>query len=444
MLKTLLRIANVIFVMLFLFTLAACNNSDPTGPSNSGINPFSNGGTERNMIVVISDIHMGADLAYTACKNNRGHLVKLLQQIKAAPNVKELVIAGDLIDEWWVPCDVNTYQGSNQSNFVQRIASTNSEIFNTIKQIIQENKITVTFLPGNHDMGISAANVELILPGINQAHDAQGLGTYNPPSMPVLAIEHSHRYNFITAPDPISNVDSVPGSFYPTAYFSTRIATTHTVQNCTIPGDTLPVITPNAGGNQSQTLAYYYWQSCVATINSVPITNRFSDKIIVTNINGFTKTYSVNDLVPFQLIPGGFIDMNLFRGVQDNWEARQTMNNVAIHTPIAQALANQFNFNTLDSQANTQYFANPNSTKRIVVFGHTHVAKIIPHMNNGVKSIYANSGTWLDNNPGAGSTTMNFVVITPQSAEASSQTYVKLYNFMNEVVTKMDENSLRF
>ena len=136
--------------------------------------------------------------------------------------------------------------------------------------------------------------------------------------------------------------------------------------------------------------------------------------------------------------------MNLFRGVQDNWEARQTMNNVAIHTPIAQALANQFNFNTLDSQANTQYFANPNSTKRIVVFGHTHVAKIIPHMNNGVKSIYANSGTWLDNNPGAGSTTMNFVVITPQSAEASSQTYVKLYNFMNEVVTKMDENSLRF
>ncbi|MCX6161742.1 MAG: metallophosphoesterase [Ignavibacteriae bacterium] len=439
--KALFRISEVIFVLLFLLTLNACNKSDPIGSSEPVINPFSNGGTERNMIVVLSDMHLGADLTYSQCVNNRGSLAKLLQQIKAAPNVKELVIAGDLIDEWWVPCDVNTYQGSNQSNLVQRIAAANSEVFTVINQIIQENKIIVTFLPGNHDMGITAANVNLILPGINQVHDAQGVGTYNPASMPVLAIEHGNRYNFITAPDPISNIDSVPGSFYPTAYFSTRIATTHAIQNCTIPGDTLPVITPNTGGNQSQTLAYYYWQTWVETIEVIPITNRFSDKIIVTNINGFTKTYSVNDLVPFQLIPGGFIDMNLFRGVQDNWEARQTMNLVAVHTPIAQALANQFNFNTIDSQAHTQYFSNPNSIKRIVVFGHTHIAKIIPFTYNGVKSIYANSGTWLDNNPGS---TMNFVVITPQSAEASSKTLVKLYNFMNEVVTKMDENSLRY
>ncbi len=441
MLNSLLRITNVIFVLFFLFTLTACNNSDPIGTTGSGINPFSNGGTERNMIVVMSDIHLGAELSYSQCVNNRGPLAKLLQQIKAAPNVKELVIAGDLIDEWWVPDSVNTYQGKDQSDFVQRLATTNSEVFTVIRQIIQENKITVTFLPGNHDMGVTAANVDLILPGINQSHDAQGLGTYNPSSMPVLAIEHSHRYNFITAPDPVSNTDSVPGSFYPTAYFSTRIATTHAVQNCNIPGDTLPVIIPNGGGNQSQTLAYYYWQGWVDIIKSAPITNRFSDKIIVTNINGFTKTYSVNDLVPFQLIPGGFIDMNLFRGVQDNWETRQTMNNVAVHTPIAQALANQFNFNNLDSMAHIQYFSNQNSTKRIVVFGHTHIAKIIPYTFNGIKSIYANSGTWLDNNPGS---TMNFVVITPQSAEPTSQTFVKLYNFMNEVVTKMDENSLRF
>ncbi|MFZ4592099.1 MAG: metallophosphoesterase [Ignavibacteria bacterium] len=442
MLKTLLRIANVIFVMLFLFTLAACNNSDPTGPSNSGINPFSNGGTERNMIVIISDIHMGADLAYTACKNNRGHLVKLLQQIKAAPNVKELVIAGDLIDEWWVPCDVNTYQGSNQSNFVQRVAATNSEVFAALNQIIQENKIIVTYVQGNHDMGVTAANVNLILPGIHQARDAEGLGTYTPTSMPVLAIEHSNRYSFIAAPDPISNSDSVPGSFYPTAYFANRIQTTHLMQKCIVAGDTLAEITPNTVVSESQTLAFYYWEGWkVGLMQQFPIRNKFDEKIIVTNINGFTKTYSVNDLVPYQLIPGGFIDMNLFKGVFDNWEERQTINNVAVHIPVARAFANQVNSDSIDVQANIQYFSNPNSTIRIVVFGHTHIAKIIPYTNNGIKSIYANSGTWVDNNPG---TTMNFVVITPQSAEASSQTYVKLYNFMNEVVTKMDENSLRF
>ena len=41
-------------------------------------------------------------------------------------------------------------------------------------------------------------------------------------------------------------------------------------------------------------------------------------------------------------------------------------------------------------------------------------------------------------------TTMNFVVITPQKIDASSQTLVKLYNFENEVVTKMAEDSIRY
>jgi UDP-2,3-diacylglucosamine pyrophosphatase LpxH len=442
--KTLVRITNVIFVLLFLCTLTAFNKSNPIGTSDPGINPFSNGGNERNMIVVISDMHMGADIAYTQCKNNRGPLVKLLQQMKAAPNVKEIVIAGDLIDEWWVPDSVNTYQGKDQSDFVQRIAATNSEVFAVINQIIQENKIIVTYLPGNHDMAITAANVDLILPGINQTHDAQGLGTYIPASMPTLAIEHSNRYNFITAPDPISNRDIVPGSILPTGYFLTRISTTHMIQNCTVAGDTLAVVTPNTTGNESQNLAFEYWESWAWLMNAIPITNKFSEKIIVTNINGFTKTYSLNDLTPFQLTPGGFIDMKLFKGVQDNWEERQTANNVAVHIPVARAFANQVNSDSIDVQANTQYFRNPNSNIRIVVFGHTHKAKIIPFTNNGIKSIYANSGTWIDNNPGVGSTTMNFVVITPQSAVASSQTLVKLYNFEHEVVTKMDENSLRF
>jgi hypothetical protein len=39
---------------------------------------------------------------------------------------------------------------------------------------------------------------------------------------------------------------------------------------------------------------------------------------------------------------------------------------------------------------------------------------------------------------------MNFVVITPQSNDASSYTYVKLYNYEGEVVNKMAEDSLRY
>jgi len=86
---------------------------------------------------------------------------------------------------------------------------------------------------------------------------------------------------------------------------------------------------------------------------------------------------------------------------------------------------------------------NPTSDKRVVVFGHTHEPKIVASENSvNKKCVYVNSGTWIDHNPGK--TTMNFVVITPQSADVSSQTLVKLYNFENEIVTKMSENSLRY
>ena len=148
--KIIIRLLSLLMLMSFLSIFTSCKKSSDS-PVVSGINPFSNGGSERNMIVVMSDMHMGADLAYSECKNNLGPLVKLLQQIRTAPNVMELVIAGDLIDEWFVPANVNTYLGKEQSDFVQRLAATNSEVFAALNQIIQEKKILVTYVPGNHD-----------------------------------------------------------------------------------------------------------------------------------------------------------------------------------------------------------------------------------------------------------------------------------------------------
>ncbi len=52
--------------------------------------------------------------------------------------------------------------------------------------------------------------------------------------------------------------------------------------------------------------------------------------------------------------------------------------------------------------------------------------------------------TWIDHNKVGAATTMNFVVITPQNTDDSSQTMVKLYNYEGEVVTKMAEDSLRY
>ncbi len=442
--KSLLGISNTIFVLFILFTLNACNNSDPTSPSAPVINPFSNGGTERNMIVILSDMHLGADLTYAECKNNLPHLEKLIKQIKASPNVKELVIGGDLVDEWFVPAPVNTYQGQGQSGFVTRLAAANSGVFAALNSVIQEGLILVTYVPGNHDIAITAASIQTILPGVNQARDnVLGLGTYSPVGLPKIAIEHGHRYNFFCAPDPISNQTIAPGTIMPPGYFFTRIGALAQQQGNLPPGDTTPVITPNTSGGTSQDLLYRYWKDWYMTLNMFPISNRFDEDLIVTNMNGFTGTFKVNDLVPYQLTPGGFINVNLYNGAQDNWEPRQTQNNVPVHidAPIAIDSVNSDTYT--DYQSSMQYFMNPGSNKRLVVFGHTHVPLISVYQNTAnEKCVYANSGTWIDNNPNL--TSMHFVVITPQGTAVTSETLVKLYNFENEVVTKMNENSLRF
>ena len=439
-----LRLVSAFFVILFLGLFASCKKADTSDPAIPGINPFSNGGNERNMIVVISDLHFGADSTYAECNDNLGPLEKLLNQIKAAPNVKELVIAGDLVDEWFVPATTDTYQGKDQADFVERLATANQGVFDVFNSIIQEGKIFVTYVPGNHDLAITAANIERILPGVNQARDnVLGLGTYSPVDCPEIAIEHGHRFDFFCAPDPFSNQDIAPGTILPPGYFYTRIAALCVFQQNPPPGDTLPVVTPNISGNESQNLLFKYWTTWAASVKTFPITYRFDEKIIVTNMNGFTGNYSVDDLVPYQSTPGGFIDVYLYHGIQEHWEARQIYNKVAVHSTTAQAIDSVISSTNIDRQANLQYFLNPASDKRIVIFGHTHQPRIDEGISyDGKKCIYANSGTWIDVNPKQ--TTMNFVVITPQNLDASSQTLVKLYNFEKEVVTLMANSSTRY
>ena len=349
-----IRFFNALCIILVLGLITSCKETDK---DDNNIDPFNNGSNQRNMIVVISDLHLGPDLAYTECKNNLKALEKLLYKIKNSANVKELVIAGDMLDEWFVPANIDTYNGQSQANYVQRIATTNKGVIDAFNAIIQEGKILVTYVPGNHDLTITAENISLILPGINQARDTSlGLGTYVPDDLPILAIEHGHRYNFFCAPDPISNQTIAPGSITPPGYFFTRIAALHVAQECTIAGDTIPELSLNTTGGESQTLLYAYWKLWQWAINALPIENKFDEELIVTNINGFSGNFSVNDLIPFQLTNGGEIDVNLYKGVQDSWNQRQALNNVPVNIPTLQAIKNSASSTESDNQAKTQYF----------------------------------------------------------------------------------------
>ena len=439
--KTKVRIVSVSVMILLTSVFSSCQKIDAPHQTDA----FNNGTSERNMIVVISDMHLGADLAYAECKNNLPSLEKLLMKIKASANVKELVIAGDMLDEWFVPAPVDTYQGKDQADFVQRIATANKGVFDLFNSIIQEQIIKVTYVPGNHDLTVAEASVELILPGINQARDPElGLGAYSPVGYPEIVIEHGHRYNFFCAPDPFSNQEIAPGTILPPGYFFTRIATLHVVQGLPKTGvDIVPVVTQNSSGDESQEMLFEYWKLWSWTLNRFAINNKFDEEIIVTNLDGFNGSFTVNDVLPYQTTPGGLIDVDLYRGIQDNWSQRQAHNRVAVNIPVKQAIAGAATAGELDSQARTQYLLNPNSNARVVIFGHTHVPKLETLDNHlGQKSIYVNTGAWIDHNS-LSSTKMEFVVITPQNDEQSSQTLVKLYSFDNEIDTELSMDFLK-
>ena len=161
----------------------------------------------------------------------------------------------------------------------------------------------------------------------------------------------------------------------------------------------------------------------------------------MTHVNGFTRNYSVDDILPYQTTPGGTILAKLYNDMPAQWAERCVRNNVPV--PVAADFALKM-LTTVDTMAYIQYFNNPASNVRIVVFGHTHFAMLRTYLNqSGQKAIYANSGTWIDKIIPSATTHMNFIVIMPQGADATSQTSVTVYNFQGEVFNKMQVELLR-
>jgi hypothetical protein len=69
-------------------------------------------------------------------------------------------------------------------------------------------------------------------------------------------------------------------------------------------------------------------------------------------------------------------------------------NQVAIPISAGDAFKYAASATETDTMAVIQYFSNPSSNKRIVIFGHSHGAKIKTYKNYcEQKVIYANSGT---------------------------------------------------
>src|SRR5574344_1915955 len=276
---------NFLLLVALTFTLASCN-SDDKELSNNPIDSISeSSNNERDKIVVISDLHLGNDLAYSENVKHLARLEEFLNDVRSSATVKELVIGGDMFDDWYIPTRTDTYGGGSQADFIRKTVTANQGVFDAFNGIIKDGKIKLTYIPGNHDMGFLPENVNIALPGVNQARDKgdkYGVGTYYPEDYPQIAIEHGHRYDFFCAITPGANESEAPGAFLPPGYFFARIAANSFTNPTTKEAATkVPDVKLNHPGDSEQKSKHIYyklWKNVIE--NLIYVKDSFSEPII--------------------------------------------------------------------------------------------------------------------------------------------------------------------
>jgi UDP-2,3-diacylglucosamine pyrophosphatase LpxH len=403
--KTLGAGAGACFVAM---NTSGCSN-DFFGSDSSSEEPLWEAGSSKNKIVVISDIHLGIDDRYTETIENRPYLIKFLQRIQNTKDVRELVIAGDFLDEWYLPVYYPSY--TDQDQFYRDVIANNKEVFRELNNVINSG-IKLVYVPGNHDLTLEAEVLQRAVPELVQARDVRGLGAYYTGDRNEIVIEHGHRYDVFSAPDTVSNAELCGNdeTILPAGYFYARYAATWVLEGKPTVAKNLPVVsTVPAQTDTDQYGAYLYYAVLKSVSDRMTPYESLDQKIFDMHISGFNDTYTYLDFYPAQQQDGTITAPVLFKHIQRSWDERQTLNGVKMPIPFISAVSGAVNYSAYFARARANYLENPAENVDVVVFGHTHVPTYNPI--GGGKS-YVNSGTWIDHNNEYDKAERTFAVIT--------------------------------
>jgi len=371
---------------------------------------------QRNAIVCISDIHMGdqrsAALKYCWFTRNEAALDSLLDVVMTSPQVRQLVILGDLFDEWVVPYRISPFDSQagihDSRDYFLSIANAdvNQDIISKLRTIAAGGIIQLIYVPGNHDMLLTEEVLQEIIPGILWEGDSPGLGHYSPVSE--IIMEHGHRYDFFNCPQPLSN----PGHMLPPGYFVSRLDAEGLMEH----GSSKLKETGAATGRVEFLTAWIAAMTYLQIHYSLTVAAD-SANIRMTGIDGYASSLSFN----------GVRDMYA-ANIEDNWPVTETGNGVAVAMPVLMAILDGSIDLSLAASYEYMQSAAPKRYK-LVAFGHTHnpMLKVYPAGKN-YTGIYANTGSWV-NAELTSKQVRTFLVIKPAAWTGSDLDVVSLYQY---------------
>jgi UDP-2,3-diacylglucosamine pyrophosphatase LpxH len=361
------------------------------GLMGSWMKPRSRRNAQRNKLVFISDIHLNVAANYSWMTQHIEPLADFLRELNSRADVAELIILGDLLDEWVAPTEVVP------QDFAEVLATgVNAPVIGALQDISLNSDMQVTYVTGNHDLlSFEDANKAVIattFPGMNIVSDYPGLGSYSKDQ--VLWAEHGHRYCLFNAPD----IWSREGGHLPLGYFISRLAacksavtgeviTTPDIlaEALKLPASRLNELLDRNGqfgrgraqkGHLDDALVSAVFYAVAIWAGKGPL-----DQFLMDGLDGFRQD-------PMVMLIG-----HLYKDILSEWRDRQNI--------VIPATALVDDAGVLNGAANL-LLRMPERIRhlypfkpRIVLFGHTHRAELRRHPGF-FNSIYANTGTWID------------------------------------------------
>jgi UDP-2,3-diacylglucosamine pyrophosphatase LpxH len=370
---------------------------------------------QRDVVVCISDIHMGeyrgVEGHYCWFGQNAEALADLLDTIQHSDNVRQLVILGDLFDEWVVPYRMQPFDTAagihSSADYFRSVAASpvNFPVIGKLREIAAGGTIQVIYVPGNHDMLLTQEILQEIIPGILWMGNISGLGNYIPVNE--IVMEHGHRFDFFNCPQPFVN----PGHILPPGYFISRIQ----AEGLRVQGAAGKALNTATGGTEF----LLAWTTAIVFLEVNYNLTIYPDSLNIPmdGIDGYSGYFSFTGA------------RNMYAAtIEEQWPATQQQNGMPVIIPVSVALLD--GFVDLYPATAVEYFSDDAPKKyKIAVLGHTHKPelKVYPPGQN-YQAIYANTGSWV-NASLTSKAVRTFLMIRPAAWSGSDLDVVSLYQY---------------
>jgi UDP-2,3-diacylglucosamine pyrophosphatase LpxH len=375
-----------------------------------------NDSAQRDAILCISDIHMGEARAvankYCWFSKNEDALTDLLDLVLTQHKVRQVVILGDLFDEWVIPYRFPPFDSANgiddSREYFLSVANSpvNQPVIDKLKAIASSGVTQLIYVPGNHDMLLTQEILQEIIPGVIWKGTSNGMGQYSPVNE--IIMEHGHRFDFFNCPQPLVS----QGHMLPPGFFISRLQ----AEGLRKTGGSILKETQASTGSAEFLTA---WTLAIEYLKIQYSLTLHADSVNIRmgGIDGYTGMFSYN----------GARDMYA-ASIENVWPQTQQHNAVPLQMPVLMAILDGNMDLFLAAWFEYMSFTAPLKYK-IITFGHTHhpELKVDPPGKN-FSSIYSNTGSWV-NAELSSQPVRTFLMIWPGQWTGSELDIVSLYQY---------------